>query len=327
MGVKLEISSNPMTGHYPLTLCAFVHDEMYFLPAFFAHYRKHGVRRFIILDDASQDGTAEFLAAQPDCMVLRSDVRYFDQVDGQRALYAWRQALLDRFCEGQWTIVADADEFLLPPPGLDFGGVTARLEAAGSDTVWGVMLDMYPSTIGELLDGRAFRLEDPWFFDGRRHMLVRPGRKKPVSFYRGSRARLMGAMRMTDARMSPLKRMAVRLGLGGFVKVNVLHKAPLVRWRPGYRFVGSHQVEPFPKTPDLLAILHFKFTADLGRKVSYALASGGYVDGSRQYSSLAELIARMQARDAGFLCGASCRLVDGSEPYRTGAAYWGGGGT
>ena len=53
----LEIRANPMLGSYAATVCAIVHDEMFFLQAFLAHYRRLGADRFIILDDCSTDGT------------------------------------------------------------------------------------------------------------------------------------------------------------------------------------------------------------------------------------------------------------------------------
>ena len=48
-------------------------------------------------------------------------------------------------------------------------------------------------------------------------------------------------------------------------------------------------------------MMHFKFTADLGRKIEYALATGGYNQGSRSYRLYATLIERMRARDGSFL--------------------------
>src|SRR5689334_13496512 len=45
-------------------LIVLTHDDMRFLPSFFAHYRAMGVTRFICLDDASTDGSADFITAQ-----------------------------------------------------------------------------------------------------------------------------------------------------------------------------------------------------------------------------------------------------------------------
>lgn len=320
--MELTIAGKTLPGPHGLTVCSVVHDEMYFLPEFLRHYRALGADRFLFLDDASGDGTADFLAAQPDCMVLRSSARYFDRIGGERAIYAWRKAMLDRFCDRQWAVVADADEFVVPPPGLNLPDVAASLQRRGASAVWGVMLDVYPRDIADLFRAGPFRLDDAWFFDARRHMIARPGRKKPVTLYRGSRARLMGAAGLIPPGAGRLKRALVQLGLGAHVKVNVIHKAPLVRWDAGHRFVGSHQIEPFPATADILPILHFKFTPDLGRKIDYALETGGYVDGSRQYDALAALIARMRARGSGFLGRRSQPVGDGAALYASAAAVW-----
>jgi hypothetical protein len=53
--------------------------------------------------------------------------------------------------------------------------------------------------------------------------------------------------------------------------------------------------------------MHFKFTADLGRKIEYALETGGYNQASRSYRLYASLIERMRARDGAFVARVSRR--------------------
>lgn len=185
------------------------------------------------------------------------------------------------------------------------------------------MVDVYPRRIADIRDtARPFRLDDEWYFDAVRHMLARPGRSKPITLYRGSRARLMGAAGMVEPSMSRVKRAAVQLGLGGYVKRNVIHKVPLMRWTAGHRFAGSHQIEPPPRIADHLVILHFKFTADLGRKLAYALESGGYYDGSRQYADLDRLLSRLEERGLGFTGRRSRRVGSGADLYARGVGRW-----
>ncbi len=43
-----------------------IRNEMARLPHFLDHYRALGVGQFLIVDNASDDGTADYLAAQPD---------------------------------------------------------------------------------------------------------------------------------------------------------------------------------------------------------------------------------------------------------------------
>ena len=184
----LEIRANPMLGRYAATVCCIVHDEMFFLPAFLAHYRRLGADRFVILDDRSTDGTAAFLAAQPDVMVVGSAIRYFAAgrlsagdaraVRETRAVRLWRDQMLDQFCAGQWAVVVDPDEFLALPTGP--AALTAALAAEGAEAAWGVMVDMYPRTGARhprSPDAARFRLEDAWYFDARPHLDPRQARE------------------------------------------------------------------------------------------------------------------------------------------------------
>jgi hypothetical protein len=69
-------------------------------------------------------------------------------------------------------------------------------------------------------------------------------------------------------------------------------------------------------------MMHFKFTADLGRKIEYALATGGYNQGSRSYRLYATLIERMM-RDSGggrFLAPVSRRWTGHADLLATGVA-------
>ena len=101
---------------------------MYFLPAFLAYYRRLGADRFVVLDDRSTDGTAAFLAGQPDVMVVESAIRYFEEVPYPpaapprirelRAVRLWRDQIIDQFCTGQWAVDVDPDEFLALPADL-----------------------------------------------------------------------------------------------------------------------------------------------------------------------------------------------------------------
>lgn len=322
--MKLAPLGRVLEGRYPLSLCAVMHDERYFLPAFLAHYRGLGVERFVILDDASTDGTREHLLAQPDCMVLGSDARFFEPVDGRRAIYAWRQAMLDDWCRDQWAMMVDADEFVIPPPGRAMADVIAKLERVGSSSVWGVMIDTYPRDVAALRAGeeRPFALDDDWYFDARPHLWAWPGRRKPIALYKGARARLMSENRIEEPGKGRRRGLVTRLGLGGLLKLNQQSKVPLMRWSAAHRLDGQHRVAPPPGTGDVLPMLHFKFTPDLGRKVAYALETRGYAGGSRQYDLMGRLLTRMEADGRGFLGPRSRRYSGPADLYETGTGRW-----
>lgn len=309
-----------MTGRYAATVCAIVHDEMYFLPAFLAYYRGLGADRFVILDDRSTDGTAEYLAAQADVMVVESPLRYFEEVEYDpetraqvletRAVRLWRDQLMDAFCDGQWAAMVDPDEFLVLPDGMTLPAFAARLEAEGAEAVWGAMIDMYPRDIGDITGPGAaptgpggFDLAGPWYFDARPHIDPAQLRQTPAiprTVYPGSVSRLFATWDVLP-QGTLVRRIRRRISGYRYQGASMIHKTPLVRWRAGDRFLNCHVTSKPVSPTHALAILHFKFTADLGRKIEYALKSGGYNQGSRSYRLYSTLIDRMIKSEATFL--------------------------
>jgi hypothetical protein len=317
----LEIRANPMLGTYAATVCTIVHDEMFFLEAFLEHYRRLGADRFIILDDCSTDGTMAFLTAQPDVMVIGSGIRYFAEVPyppetlarirETRAVRLWRDQMLDQFCIGQWAVVVDPDEFLALPS--DLPTFVASLAAEGAEAAWGVMVDMYPERVRDILGKVAarFRLDDAWFFDAKPHLDPRQLRETPPvprTVYPGSVSRLFATWGVLP-QGTLVRRMRRRLSGYRYQGASPIHKTPVVFWRPGDWFLNCH-VTSKPVAPRVVPIMHFKFTADLGRKIEYALATGGYNQASRSYRLYATLIERMRARDGSFVAGVSRRYRD-----------------
>jgi hypothetical protein len=330
----LRVRSNPMPGRHAVTLCCIVHDEMYFLEAFLAYYRRLGVDRFIVLDDRSTDGTAAFLSEQPDVMVVESDIRYFAEPDygpeakarlrELRAVRLWRDQLMDQFCTGQWALDVDPDEFLAVP-GDDLVAFTRALEAEGAEAAWGVMLDMYPEKIADILGAgpeARFRLEDAWYFDARPHLDPAQRREDPPvprTVYPGSVARLFAERRVLP-QGTALQRLKRRLSGYRYAPHQIIHKTPVVFWKPGDFFLNCH-VTSKPVSPTrIVPMMHFKFTADLGRKIEYALSTGGYNQGSRSYRLYASLIERMRAGDGSFLGRVSRRYRSERDFTETGVA-------
>lgn len=316
----LEIRHNPMLGRHAMTMCCIARNESFFLDAFLAHYRALGVERFIVLDDRSTDGSLEFLAAEPDVMIVGSDLRYGEdivysaplreQVLETRAVRLWRDQLMNQFCVGQWAVVADTDEFLCLPEGLQLPDLAARLEGEGIEAVWGTMVDMYPERVSDLTEAPAdsrFSLEGPWYFDARRHLRPRDEHSIPRGVYAGSRARLFAETGLLP-QGSLLRRLRRRLTGYRYAPSDMLYKVPLLRWREGDVFRNCHTVTKPVSTRYMLPIMHFKFTADLPRKIDYAIATRGYNQASRSYRLYRDLLDRMQAENRSFLAPVSRRF-------------------
>lgn len=317
------VSGRTLRGGF--TLCAVVRNEMYFLPAFLAHYRNLGVERFIFLDDRSDDGTLEYILAQPDVIALASSYRYGDTVSSPwsneskdvRMLYIWRTLMMERFCTDEWCLHVDMDEFVHLPEGQRFQDVVARSDLADERLVLGVMLDAYPATLSDLAaqrDDQALDLHAQWYFDGEGHLDLIRGRKRPEVIHPGARARLYWKHKLF--RLYPetgltlgrtIKRLLIRSRLGLRIpRYNSLHKPALIRWPSGARFFSSHSTDIKYSRKHLLPILHFRFTGALYRKIDMALSERSYHGGSRDHRLLQALIADMSKKNSAFLYPRSC---------------------
>lgn len=111
-----------------LTLFSIVKDEIYFLAPFLDHYRSIGVEQFIFLDDRSQDGTCEYIANQYDCVLLKSSATFGDPTIVNRvgifpriirAGTAYKKLIPQAFLSKEYSLYADADEFLIIPPQVE----------------------------------------------------------------------------------------------------------------------------------------------------------------------------------------------------------------
>jgi hypothetical protein len=201
---------------------ACVRDEALRLPWWLAHHRRLGVDHFLIVDNASTDGTAELLAAEPDVSLWTTP----DSYKRSRFGIDWVTALMMRHAPGHWCLTLDADELLVYPhhDTRDLGALTHWLDRTGREAMGAAMLDLYPR--GRLGAAAHAPGEDPvatlpWF-DAGNHMAVVQPKLRNRWMQGGVRARRFFA---AEPRRAP-----------------TLSKIPLVRWRRGYAYVTSTHV-------------------------------------------------------------------------------------
>ncbi len=256
------VSAHGQTGIYPdeLPLVFVVRNERALLPSFLSYYRTLGVTRFICVDDASTDGTAEFLVAQADVDVWTSSVRYKDAARGR----AWRQQLFNLYGRDRWYVNVDADEFLVYANSEErnLWSVVDALDELGQKRLAAPMVDMYPfdlqsAGLDKLADFKPWQVAD--HFDGTGYEL-RIKRRAP------------------SLRGGPRRR--------AFNDYLELMKYPLIFWDEDADLGTSiHQPLPYDRNfiPPMGALLHFKIFSDFENRARLAVEGGQYFNNSAAY--------------------------------------------
>ena len=225
-------------------LFACVRNEAERLPYFLEYHRQMGVDHFLVVDNASDDGGAELLLAQPDVSLWRSTASYRKSRFG----IDWINHLLACHGSGHWCLTLDADELFVYAHSetRSLKDLTRWLDAQGVDSLGALMLELYPK--GPLGDGDYAAGDDPLvvvpFFDPDGYRWQVQPRTGAMWVQGGPRDRVFFAG-MPD-------------------RAPTLNKVPLVRWHWRYAYVNStHSL--FPNrlnavgAPASGLILHTKF--------------------------------------------------------------------
>lgn len=266
-------------------------NEALRLPDFLAHHRRLGVDRFLLIDNASDDGSTEHLRAQSDVSLYGTQESYSAGACG----IAWQNELLAAHACGHWVLIVDIDELFVFPgcedtPLATFlawaegaGADAAGADAAGADAVVAPMLDMYPAgPIAEArhIPGAGLITSSPWF-DGGGYVTRRIDHGLAVPDRGGPRRRLFWDGR-NRGHPAPL-----------------LFKIPLLKWRADRALTASTHVQAGAITaPTTGMLLHFKFLQDFAPAVLVEAARGEHFAGARQYAAYADVMAADPALSA-----------------------------
>ncbi|OCP04476.1 MULTISPECIES: glycosyltransferase family 2 protein [unclassified Ensifer] len=264
------ISPKGQTSLYPddLPLIFLTHNDAKLMPGFLAHYRSLGVTRFICVDDASSDGTREYLLEHADVDLWASQQRYKEARRGR----LWREALFALYGSDRWYVNVDSDEFLIYDDceSRTLWSLIHALEEREISRLPAPMLDMYPVDLGTA-DINQLKTHAPWevadHFDSRGYAMTTT--KRAISVKGGAR------LREFDSDLEMIK-------------------YPLIRWDENCLFGPSiHQPLPYQRNFSSIvgALLHFKFFADYQKVINDAVADGQYFDGSAAYAKMTETLA------------------------------------
>ncbi|WP_374674456.1 glycosyltransferase family 2 protein [Ideonella sp.] len=274
---QLELLSPPERAralrHAPVVVVAVARNERVLMPHFLAHYRQLGVRAFGIVDNLSDDGTREYLAAQDDVVLYSADTEYRHSHYG----VSWQQALLSGHRLGRWAILADIDEFLVYPdcetrPVDDW---LAGLDAAGHDAAQVLMVDMYPSG---MLDEADFRRATPF-------------EAAPCHDEQALLPWALGSGAYSNGR-TYLSGLRHRLIPDSAPNLYTSQKIAVFRYRPWVRLSeGLHYASNLRPAPEPVWFAHFKYHAGFRTKVLTEVARQQHFNGAEEYRKYAALLA------------------------------------
>jgi len=262
-----------IAGAQSILVCC-MRNERIRMPAFLAYYRRLGVEHFLIVDNESTDGLADFIAEQPDCSIWRAAGSYRAANFGMD----WCNHLLARHGVGKWCITVDPDEFLVFPHAEQRGlrGLIRYMEGIGQPSLLAPLIDAYgPKRLSET---HLTETSDPFelcpYFD--RFNLTQQFNELAKNFWIQGGAR-MRRFFASDPQSAP-----------------ALNKVPLVRWAPGYRYVSSMHHLNVPALNCTVrdhpmavsgALFHFKYVNLLSAKASEELSRGQHYAGSSEYKA------------------------------------------
>lgn len=217
LAVINDRTSNIRPGHVLAFLTA--RNEIIRLPQFLAHHRALGVDHFLIVDNASDDGTATYLADQPDVSLWRASGSY----RASRFGMDWLNHLLARHGHNHWCLTVDVDELLVIPRGVgrNLRELIDWLDAHRAPALMALTIDLYPK--GPPGAQQYSATQDPikvlaWHDANGFISEVQP-RLHNLWVRGGARARMFFAH---DLRRAP-----------------TMNKIPLVRWNRRYAYVNS----------------------------------------------------------------------------------------
>lgn len=194
-------------------------NEVARLPAFLSYHRALGVNHFLMVDNASSDGSLEILLQQPDISVWQSDKSYRQSRFG----VDWTGWLLSRYGHGHWCLTLDVDEMLVYPyhQTRNLSALTSWLDQQGQETMAAMMLDLYPAgRIGAVgFDKGDDPLKLLTHFDAGNYSITKREGSDHLWIQGGPRARMIFAQ---DPARAP-----------------TLNKVPLIRWNRRYVYVNS----------------------------------------------------------------------------------------
>ncbi|KAA0019003.1 glycosyltransferase family 2 protein [Salinicola corii] len=254
-------------------------NEVHRLEYFFEYYRGLGVNHFFVVDNGSDDGTSEFLAAQQDVTSFYTEGGYKDSNFGMH----WLNYLLFKYGCGHWCFTCDPDEFFIYPhmEHRSLRDLTSHLESINQDSFFTVMLDMYSDkpVAESYYQAGTDPLDTCPYFDGSGYSKQYNTNHRNLFVQGGVRRRIFAKEEPGHA--------------------PALNKVPLVKWKWNYVYISSmHMMLPrrlnrcIDERMLTGALLHFKFIGQLDNKVRQEMVAKQHYNDSAEYKQYGAVIEK-----------------------------------
>jgi len=123
-----------------VVLCV-VRDGEFFIKTFIEYYFSIGVKHIFFIDNGSTDKTVSIIKKYDNITLLRCILPF------KKYKFLFKRYLIDRFCEGRWSLCVDIDEFFDYPYSdrINLQSFLSYLNAYSCTAVTTQMLDMFSS--------------------------------------------------------------------------------------------------------------------------------------------------------------------------------------
>ena len=244
-----------------------IRNEILRLPWVLEYHRRIGIDRFIIVDNASTDGSTEYLLSQSDVHCFYTNESYSQSGWG----LTWTNFILNSFGVGNWCLVIDADEIFIYPfcETINLHLFSNNLETSGFQSIFALVIDMYskvPIREAVYKSGEPF-VETCPYFDMETYRALKVPALPPIQVFGGPRERIFWSNSNVDFN-SP-----------------TMSIVPFIKWQTGYEYIcGRHCINtPLNFAFFSGAVLHFKFFHDFSERIDKEVKRGEHFAGAREY--------------------------------------------
>lgn len=259
---KLELIKRSNNNHSTegLILLCVVKNDLERMKMFYDHYRKIGVRHFVIIDNNSDDGTHEWLLEQADSDIYLARDKFYS-----KRKYGWINKVISIYGFNRWYLYADSDE-LFVFEGIENHNIQDLIkyvERKKLTRVAALMVDMYSREgLFNQKDQKKSIIDEYAYFDKDSYKVSKSF--KGLSITGGPRKRVLSH----DSNW----------------KGPLLIKHPLFYFKKGNIFESAHYIFPFQfKSFIGGALLHYKFIETDLKRYEQIAKEENFASGSNDY--------------------------------------------